>query len=866
MLPTLPDTCQGPTHCPSVTEVPGTARELGSVGSQPNHTLAWSQASAPPAGFGSGGGIIANSSSGSAVAFGGVRSAVLVNSTFVYTEATDRWTAVSTPQAPTPRSDFAFAFDSTTGTAVLFGGLTNLTTLVVSNETWIYRVGSSLWTPSTPGPAPPAREGAAFSIDPSLGVGILYGGWDRNFSGTGSLTYSDLWELNLSTGAWSNVSVPGPRPPPLEGAAMAWDPQADRMDMFGGCYPCTSSVWQFDPTSLRWTDLASTSSAPTPRGAASWSYDPLLRADLLFGGSNGGATFNDTQIFSPANDSWVTQTLSPVPAARSNAVSAFLNVSGNETWLLAGGLSGSASYSDLWRLSATSNVSLRVVNASSPSSPVGGALLNLSGRRAGATDAAGYLNLTQVNVVGALFNVTDVPWFFPDNQTLWMPPGRPESVTVELTPEPLGTVSVHVVSNGGSPVAAVFVNLTVDDVRINLVPSVTNGTGNASFFGVPPGRTNVTAENPVWRTASVRGILAPGGTLRTTVTMVPDPVLTVTVLGHVPNISLVPLNAAKVLLNGTIFGFTDSDGLFTGVTPALGVVPLIAEASGFYPETTFTSIPFTGPASATVVLASLPYGVLAVTVLRSNDSLPIVGATVSVFTTVPLSFGNYALSNETDNWGTAGFLLPPGTYAVSALATAYFPSSNVVVNVSSGPNLPVTILLVPLPLANVHLIVRDRITGAPISGAYITTSSSSVSYRSNAWGYANATNLTPGPYLFEVSAYGYLTNSTEQTLNPKDNRTVIVNLTLAPGYSEIGPPEWAFELFPGSLDQLWPFLLVPLLLVVGGFLLAAVLRGAREEEETTSVSGAVGPDAGARSAIAGGSAESSPPPPPGSVR
>jgi len=288
--------------------------------------------------------MIANDSSGVAVVFGGVNSGALVNSTFAYTEGSNSWAAIAPSRAPSPRSDFAFAFDPTTGSAVLFGGLTNLSTLAVSNETWTYDVGASLWTPSTHGPAPPAREGSAFTVVPSLGAAFLYGGWNRNFSGTGSLTYSDLWEFNLSTSTWTNVSALGPRPPPLEGASMAWDPLTQRLEMFGGCYPCSSAVWQYDPVAQRWTAPGSPSAAPTPRARGSWAFDPTFGADLLFGGTDGSTAFNDTHIFYPGNDTWVAETLPPAPAARYDAASAFLNVSENDTLLLEGGQSGATSY------------------------------------------------------------------------------------------------------------------------------------------------------------------------------------------------------------------------------------------------------------------------------------------------------------------------------------------------------------------------------------------------------------------------------------------------------------------------------------------------------------------------------------------
>lgn len=795
-----------------------------------DHLLAWSQVAYPPTGFGSGGGLVANSSSGVAIAFGGVDSGVLVNTTLTYSEPTDHWSTDPLPTAPSPRSDFAFGLDGVTGTAVLFGGLTNLTTLAVSNQTWSYDLAANRWTLSTHGAAPPAREAGAFAIDPALGVGVLYGGWNRNYSMTGSLTYSDLWELNLSTDDWTNLTVTGARPPALEGASMTWDPLTRSIEMFGGCYPCSSAVWQFRPPTKAWTELSTPSNAPAARGASSWCYAPTLGADLLFGGTNGVSTFNDTELFNATSDTWLPQTLPPGPAARSSAPSAFLDFPGNETWLLAGGLVGSNEFSDLWRLSETANVSLLVVNASDPTSPIAGALVNLSGRRAGATGPDGFLNLTQANVVGQAFNVTDDPFYYPLNGTLWLHPGRSASRTLELRPEPVGNVSIEIFSPEGY-LPGVACNLTVDGVLINHAPAITNASGNATFYGVPPGLANVSAQATGWRSTYAIGILLPGGSIYLVATMDPDPTLTVLTLGTLPGGgTLLPLDGVRVYLNRQWIGSSSDVGTLVSVTSAIGLATVTATVFGFDPTTEYVDIPFTGPVNATLVLHSQPYGTLAVTVVRYPDDLPINAATVYANTSESLAFGFYQVVNTTDISGTASLLLPEGMYILTATAYGYFPSSESAVNVTSGPNSPVTILLLPIPPATLNMIVQDASTGRPISGANVTTIPGGTRGRTDGAGWYNQTDLVPGFYSFTVIAQGYYPNVTGRQLAMSTNVTMIVNLTAEPSAMVVGGG-WTFSLFPGTLDELWPFLLIPALLVVGSVVFASVLRGWREEAE-----------------------------------
>ncbi len=507
--------CSRDTTCAAGPLVRSDLSRMTSAGFLANRTMGWSEVTSPPPTLGVGSGMIADTSTGTALLFGGESSGRLVNTTFAYTEATDGWTTIPTTNAPGPRSDFALAFDPIDSTGILFGGLTNLTSLAVSNETWSYDVTTAQWTSQTLGPAPPAREAAAFAISPSLGVAFLYGGWNRNYTGTESITYSDLWELNLTTFAWTEVTVPGLRPSPLEDAAMLWDPTTARLEMFGGCYPCTSAVWQFNPTALSWTDLGTPSGGPAARAGASWAYDPTDQEDLLFGGANGGVSYNDTYVFDAVSDTWVAQTLAPRPAARADAASGFLDVPGNETWLLEGGVAGSVTYSDLWRLSATANVSVQVLNATSLR-PLAGAKVNLSGRTAGFTNVSGNLTLTQVNAVNQPFDVSEFR-FFTRNATIWLAPGRTTNLTVDLTTEPPGSVFVTVFQPSGTPFVNASVNLTVNGTRINLVPALTNGTGNASFFGVPPGRVNVTVSAPFERPNYQAGVLVASGYFNATI-------------------------------------------------------------------------------------------------------------------------------------------------------------------------------------------------------------------------------------------------------------------------------------------------------------------------------------------------------------
>jgi len=825
--PVRVSSCASPIDCPTRPPRSTPAARLPLSGTPENHTLGWSEVASPPAGIGTGGGMIADAATGQAIVFGGEASGALVNTTFSYGEPTNRWSVVPTALAPSPRRDFAFAFDSTIESGVLFGGLTDLGTLAVANDTWEFNVSTERWSlePRTLAPAP--REGAAFAVSPSLGIALLFGGWNRNASGTESITYSDLWELNLTTLAWSEVTVAGRAPPPLEGAALLWDPTTLRFELFGGCYPCTSLVWEFDPTSNRWTEPPPSAGGPSARASASWAYDPTVGADLLFGGANGAVSFNDTYLFHPATGQWIRQTLSPQPAPRSSAAADFLDTGLNATWLVEGGENGSLGYSDLWRLSTTSNVTIQVQNASAIQL-LSGARVNWSGRTVGTTDVNGDLALSQVDAVGSPLLVSDFG-YFTQHTTIWLPPGLTTTLVIRLVPEAPGTVYVTTSHLNGSEFPGVSVSVVVNGTPILPIAKLSDDAGNASFYGVPPGVVNVTVATVDQRPDSQVGILFAGGDLHLLLTLVPDPTLVVTVLGRYPGEPLVPLMRADVSINGRDVGVTGTTGVLAAVTTAYGISLLSAKIVGFSTATEWVSIPWTGVANATIVLVSLPFGFVEVSVQSNGTNVGIPNASVTAISDPPLASGPYTAANTTDVLGLAGLSLPEGQWNVSVSAAGFLPSTGNILVVVPGSNQARTIFLFPESPAHVWIGVRDSSSGDPIGGADVSFVNGP-SGRANGSGDFNTT-VAPGTYTVIVSSPAYVSNSTTLHLAAHENFSSIVNLTPLPTVPLGGG---SFRLLPAGLSDLWPFLVLPVLLVVGVFVYAAVLRATNRNDDAVT--------------------------------
>jgi hypothetical protein len=807
-----PATCAAAPPCVPARSAAVTAAPAASAGAA--RLVAWSEVAHPPPALGAGAGMVANVSSASAVAFGGAAGGVLTNATWTYEEATNAWSVDPATGAPSPRADFAFALDPSTGVAVLFGGETNETTSAVSNATWTYDLATDTWSPATTAVAPEPRQDAAFGIDPSLGIGLLVGGWDLNYSGSGTIIYSDVWELNLSTFAWQELSTGGPGA--IEGAALAWDPNAGVFDLYGGCYPCSSAVWTFDPVDARWTELPATVNAPPPRASPSWAFDPELGADLLFGGTNGVTEFDDTYLFAPGGDNWTEQSTPSAPAPRSEMASAYLDAPGNATLLVAGGAGSGGSLSDLWRLSETANVTFEVVNASAPGAPLAGATITLGGADNGTTSDAGAATFTEVSVVNASVVVAQFG-FYTNLSVLWLPPAEPASLTVALRPEPLGTVAVTVNSSAGILLAGATVGLVENGSHPIGEPEMTDASGGAMFWAVPPGSVKVSAYLATYRSNSTVAEMPPAGALVERLSLDPDPVLSVSVVGLQSGAPAIPLWGAGILLNGSLAGTTNSSGDYSAFYSGQGTVSVEAEALGFQAQSEVIRVPWTGPFNASFDLVYQPFGGVYATVLDVGTGLPVVGANVSLTSQQRLPEGWVNETRATDTSGTVTVFAPSGPYWVNVTAAGYFPFGPAAATVSTASLYPVVVFLEPIASATVNVLVLNAVTDRPVSGASVVVTPGLSGY-TDAFGYMNVTGLLAGQHSVTAAATGYHENGTSVVLAAKESATVLLLLT------PNAPPPPTLVLVPPGVAALWEFLLLPLGLVAAGFVYVLARR------------------------------------------
>jgi len=254
--------------------------------------------------------------------------------------------------APAPRFAHAIAWDSDRQQLVVFGGGLNSSVFsALENDVHCHGLGDdSTWTKVLPTGTPPSRrQGHAMVYDPIHQRMLVFGGSD-----TGGLR-QDLWSLDMSapTPAWSLIPASSPQPPVRYQHAMAWDPDGQRLILFGGAGTSGSllnDVWAFSVATDTWQQLMPSGIKPAGRRGSSMTWDPVQHRMIVYGGQTPG-TVGDTWVLtlgpSPA---WTALTPGGTPPpARAYHSAVFSPSLGG--LLVFGGLTGGGVANDTWALS-----------------------------------------------------------------------------------------------------------------------------------------------------------------------------------------------------------------------------------------------------------------------------------------------------------------------------------------------------------------------------------------------------------------------------------------------------------------------------------------------------------------------------------
>lgn len=185
---------------------------------------------------------------------------------------------------PGARQEMGFAYDSARNRLLCFGGNDG----VLRNDVWALSLGASpAWTHLFPTGAPPApRRSPAAIYDPVRDRLIVYAGYD------GSTSLGDVWALSLSgTPVWTMLSPGGTAPEPRNTVPATYDPDGDRMLVFGGFDTFTqlflNDLWALSLGGApEWTQLSASGTAPSPRADYATIYDAPRHRIVISGGND----------------------------------------------------------------------------------------------------------------------------------------------------------------------------------------------------------------------------------------------------------------------------------------------------------------------------------------------------------------------------------------------------------------------------------------------------------------------------------------------------------------------------------------------------------------------------------------------------
>jgi hypothetical protein len=184
------------------------------------------------------------------------------------------WTQ-HTGDGPGPRESAGMAYDAARGEVVLFGGAQSGRMM---NDTWAW--DGEQWRQLADA-GPPARFPAGFAYDPAREHILLFGGHAVNQRGF--TTFGDTWAWDGA--AWQALADTGPAP--RDGARMVFDPQTQRMLLFGGAQVAESvkyltGTWMWDGAQWQEARVAS----PTGRVHPAMALDTARGRVVMAGGSN----------------------------------------------------------------------------------------------------------------------------------------------------------------------------------------------------------------------------------------------------------------------------------------------------------------------------------------------------------------------------------------------------------------------------------------------------------------------------------------------------------------------------------------------------------------------------------------------------
>jgi len=267
---------------------------------------------------------------------------------------------------PASRKGHSAVYDAFNNRMIMYGGETD--SLAYFSDIWVLTHadgsgGTPEWIelPSFPGPAP--ASGHAIGYNPTHNRMVASQGGQYCWAPEG-----DMWVLDHANGlgtsaGWTNFSIPGTPPSPRHDAVFAYDPNGNRLIVYGGRTPCSSVLSDAfvlsnadgaPDVSSAWNSLGAGASPVFPGlYGAPGGYDPLFDRLVVFGGMKADGTTFSSGVFLLADTrsmaGWADLPL-PVTRPGARAFHSMVYSPSSKRWIVFGGDANGTLMNDVWAL------------------------------------------------------------------------------------------------------------------------------------------------------------------------------------------------------------------------------------------------------------------------------------------------------------------------------------------------------------------------------------------------------------------------------------------------------------------------------------------------------------------------------------
>ncbi|RIK39346.1 MAG: hypothetical protein DCC58_15435 [Chloroflexi bacterium] len=284
--------------------------------------------------------LVANGAGTRVYLHGGRSGGTVLGDLWVFDSEINQWSRLA-PTGPVPAARFGHnaVYDPAGQRLLLFGGQATSGFL---SDIWAYVIAENRWEQLAPnGSGPLDRYGAGGGFDPASGSFYLTHGF------TSAGRFDDTWRYAQEQG-WQQFAVSGERPEARCLLRSVFDPQGNRLLLFGGQSNTAGflgDLWAFDLATDTWRRI--TSPGPSARNLYSWNLRGDTGQAYLFGGATPAGADNSLWVFNLQTDAWseVTPTGSP-PPGRSGHDAVWLE--SRQALFVFGGTVAGSERNDIW--------------------------------------------------------------------------------------------------------------------------------------------------------------------------------------------------------------------------------------------------------------------------------------------------------------------------------------------------------------------------------------------------------------------------------------------------------------------------------------------------------------------------------------